>query len=102
MNKKLSEVLHETAKDLNRSGLMSDQTMRDFDELVLPQVKAYTPTQIKKLRKRNHASQAVFAAYLNTTVSTIQKWEQSQLQEVTDIFAKSWLLEKIQHLYSSV
>lgn len=78
MSKELAEVLHETAKDFHRIGLMDDQTMREFDALALPKVKQYTPTQIKKLRKRNHASQAVFAAYLNTTVSTIQKWEQGQ------------------------
>ena len=78
MSKELSEVLYKTAKDLNRIGLMDDQTMREFDALVLPKVKTYTPAQIKKLRKRNHASQAVFAAYLNTNVSTIQKWEQGQ------------------------
>ncbi len=79
MNKKsLSEVLQETAEGLHRAGLMNDETMREFDILSLPKVKTYTPAQIKRLRKRNKASQAVFAAYLNTTVSTIQKWEQGQ------------------------
>lgn len=78
MSKKLSEVLYETAKDFHDIGLMDDQTMREFDVLALPEIKSYTPAQIKKLRKRNHASQAVFAAYLNTSVSTIQKWEQGQ------------------------
>lgn len=78
MSKRLTEVLYETAKDFHRIGLMDDQTMREFDALTLPKVKQYTPTQIKKLRKRNRASQAVFAAYLNTSVSTIQKWEQGQ------------------------
>ncbi len=78
MNKHLADVLHETADGLHRIGLMDEQTMREFDALILPKIKQYTPAQIKKLRKRNHASQAVFAAYLNTTVSTIQKWEQGQ------------------------
>ena len=78
MDESLAEALHETADGLHRIGLMDDQTMREFDALALPKVKAYTPMQIKRLRKRNHASQAVFAAYLNTTVSTIQKWEQGQ------------------------
>ena len=32
--------------------------------------------QIRRLRTRHRVSQAVFAAYLNTSVSTIQKWEQ--------------------------
>ena len=41
-------------------------------------MKIYTPTQIKRLRTRYKASQAVFAAYLNTSPSTVQKWEQGQ------------------------
>lgn len=77
-SKSLKEVIHETAKDLHEAGVMSAQTMREFDAMCLPPVKHYTPTQIKRIRKRNHASQAVFAAYLNTTSSTIQKWEQGQ------------------------
>lgn len=78
MDKSLIEVAHETAKDLHEAGVMSDQTMREFDAMCLPPIKYYTPKQIKNIRKRNHASQAVFAAYLNTTSSTIQKWEQGQ------------------------
>ena len=77
-NKTLKEVIHETAKGFHEVGVMSDQTMREFDAMCLPKVKHYTPAQIKKLRKKNKASQAVFAAYLNTTPSTVQKWEQGQ------------------------
>ena len=80
MGKSLKEVIHETAKDLHDAGVMSEQTMREFDAMCLPPVKHYSPTQIKRIRKRNHASQAVFAAYLNTTPSTVQKWEQGQKQ----------------------
>ena len=35
----------------------------------------YTSAQIKRLRLRHHASQWVFAAYLNLTVTTIKSWE---------------------------
>lgn len=52
--------------------------MREFDALCLPPVKPFNATQIKRLRTRNKASQAVFAAYLNTSPSTIQKWEQGR------------------------
>ena len=76
--KSLTEVIHETAQDMHESGVMTEQTMREFDALCLPKIKAYTPNQIKSLRKRNHASQSVFAAYLNTSSSTVQKWEQGQ------------------------
>lgn len=76
--KSLKEAVHETAKGLHKAGAMSEQTMREFDVLCLPPLKNYTPTQIKRIRSHNKASQAVFAAYLNTSSSTIQKWEQGQ------------------------
>nr|WP_238985513.1 DNA-binding transcriptional regulator [Nitrosococcus halophilus] len=57
---------------------MDAKTMREFDALCLPPIKQYTPAQIKRIRTRNKASQAVFAAYLNTSPSTVQKWEQGQ------------------------
>lgn len=78
MPKKLLETLHETAKGLHKAGVMDTQTMREFDVLCLPPVKEYSPSQIKRIRLRNKASQAVFAAYLNISSSTIQKWEQGQ------------------------
>jgi len=78
LDKTLKEVLHETAQDLHEAGVMNKQTMREFDVMCLPPIKNYTPKQIKRIRERNHVSQTVFAAYLNTTPSTIQKWEQGQ------------------------
>ena len=78
MRKNLTETLYETAKDLHDSGVMTEQTMREFDAMCLPPIKYFTPTEIKRIRQSNHASQAVFAAYLNTTPSTVQKWEQGQ------------------------
>lgn len=78
MTKKMLDALHETAKGLHQAGTMDAVTMREFDALCLPPVKSYTPNKIKKLRARYKASQAVFAAYLNTSPSTVQKWEQGQ------------------------
>ena len=70
----LSEV-RETAAGLHRSGSIDKQTMRTFDALTLPQIRDLTPKQIRTLRARMRMSQAVFAAFLNTSVSTVQKWE---------------------------
>ena len=78
MTDKILKVMHETAKGLHRAGTMNAVTMHEFDALCLPPVKTYTPEQIKRLRSRYKASQAVFAAYLNTSPSTVQKWEQGQ------------------------
>ncbi|MBL4868338.1 MAG: DNA-binding transcriptional regulator [Pseudomonadales bacterium] len=76
MNKSILEVMHETAQDLHEAGAMNEVTMREFDALCLAPIKKYSGNQIKRIRTKNKASQAVFAAYLNTSKSTVQKWEQ--------------------------
>lgn len=78
MSKPIMKVVHETAKGLRKAGAMTAKTMHDIDVLCLPPVKSYTPAQIQRLRRRYKASQAVFAAYLYTSPSTVQKWEQGQ------------------------
>ncbi len=75
MGKTLLDTIHETATDLHKAGVMSELTLREFDALCLPPVKVYTPVQIKRIRQKTKTSQAVFAAYLNTSASTVQKWE---------------------------
>lgn len=78
MDKSILEAVHESAEDLHNAGVMKDTTLREFDALCLPPVHEFTATQIKSIRTRNRASQTVFAAYLNTSPSTVQKWEQGQ------------------------
>jgi putative transcriptional regulator len=76
MKKTLLEVAHDIATDLHKAGAIDTKTMREFDVKCLPLVKEYAPNQIKKIRLRDKVSQAVFAAYLNTSPSTIRQWEQ--------------------------
>ena len=78
MAKKILDTVHKTAEGLHSAGVMHPKTMREFDVLCLPPVRNLSAAQIKRLRTRNKASQAVFAAYLNTSASTVQKWEQGQ------------------------
>lgn len=78
MAKKILDTVHKTAEGLHDAGVMGTRTMREFDALCLPPVRDLSAAQIKRLRMRNKASQAVFAAYLNTSPSTVQKWEQGQ------------------------
>ena len=78
MSDKLLNAMHETAKGLHQSGVMDTMTMRELNALCLSPVKVYTPTQIKRIRVRHNASQAVFAAHLNISMSTVQKWAQGQ------------------------
>jgi putative transcriptional regulator len=72
------EAVHETAKGLHKAGVMDQVTLREFDRLCLPPVEPLEPNQIKKIREASRVSQAVFAALLNTSLSTVQKWEIGQ------------------------
>lgn len=72
------EAVRQTAKGLHKAGVMDQVTLREFDRLSRPPVEPLKPAQIKKLRESSRVSQAVFAALLNTSVSTVQKWEIGQ------------------------
>ncbi len=54
---------------------MNETTMREFDALCLAPVKEYKPEEIKELRMRYRVSQAVFAAYLNVSKTSVAGWE---------------------------
>ena len=49
--------------------------MRKFDGPCLAKSPSYEALQIKKIRQSENVSQHTFAMYLNTSQSTIQKWE---------------------------
>ena len=82
MNKKkkssILEAVHATATGLHRAGAMDQVTLREFDRLCLPAVEDLPPSAIKRIRQAANVSQAVFAALLNTSLSTVQKWEIGQ------------------------
>ncbi|MDT8405232.1 DNA-binding transcriptional regulator [Sulfuriflexus sp.] len=75
MKKSILETVYSTAKGLHEAEVLDAKTMREFDALCLPPVKTYSARQIRNIRLKNKASQGVFAVYLNTSASTIQKWE---------------------------
>ncbi len=57
-------------------GAISKTTLREFDEACLASMpESIKPELIKKIREQNHVSQPIFARYLNTSESTVQKWE---------------------------
>jgi putative transcriptional regulator len=70
--------IHETAEGLHAAGIMDKQTMRKFDEACLTPVRPLTPEEIRSLREREGASQAVFARYLNVTTGLISQWERGE------------------------
>ena len=70
--------IHETAEGLHAAGIMDKQTMRRFDEACLTPVRPLSPTDIRALREREGASQAVFARYLNVTPGLVSQWERGE------------------------
>ena len=68
-------AIHETMEGLHEIGAIDKQTMRGFDDACLTPVHVFAPEEIKAIRAREHISQPVFARYLNTSESTVQKWE---------------------------
>jgi putative transcriptional regulator len=69
------DVVHETARGLHCIGLIDKKKMDKFDLLCLAEVPNYTPSKIKTLRKRYNISQAVLAAIINTSLSTVRQRE---------------------------
>ncbi len=74
-NSRVLDAVHQTAEDLHRLGFIDKRKQRKFDALCLPPIPPYDGEQIKALRERVNLSQAVFASVLNTSPSTVRKWE---------------------------
>jgi putative transcriptional regulator len=75
---KAMAAIHETAADLHDAGLINKRSMKSFDRLCLTPVRALTPEEIKQIREREKASQAVFARYLNVTTGLVSQWERGE------------------------
>ncbi len=71
-------AVHETATGLLDAGVIDRRTMRVFDQMCLTPVKALSAEQIRRIRLREKASQAVFARYLNVTTGLVSQWERGE------------------------
>jgi len=69
------EAIHSAVTGMYRAGTIDKATMRSFDASCLVVPPPLKPMEIKKLRERYKVSQPVFARYLNTSESTVEKWE---------------------------
>jgi putative transcriptional regulator len=57
---------------------MDKRTLREFDELCLTPVRPLAPEEIRALRLREGASQAVFARSLNGPTGLVSQWERRE------------------------
>lgn len=74
--KTLSQTLIDAAKDLG----FAKVTVAKLEELDIPEVRTFSPREIRQIREKVKASQGVFAALLNVNPSTVQKWEQGKVR----------------------
>ncbi|KXV03642.1 DNA-binding protein [Gluconobacter potus] len=72
------EAVRGTAEGHGNTGPIDQVTLREIDPLWLSPVEPLEPAEIKRIRESAHVSQAVFARLLNTSLSTVQKWEIGQ------------------------
>jgi putative transcriptional regulator len=70
--------IHETAEGLRAAGVIGKRTMHEFDDLCLTPVRPLKPKEIRALRVREGASQAVFARHLNVTSGLVSQWERGE------------------------
>jgi putative transcriptional regulator len=78
MKRKPLDMAQEMANDLYEAGVIGGVTLREYKTLCVPPVHDLTPRIIKRIRLHEKVSQAVFAKYLNTSLSTIRQWEQGE------------------------
>ncbi|MGC0798009.1 DNA-binding transcriptional regulator [Pantoea agglomerans] len=69
------EAIHSAASGLLSVDAIPQKMMRNFNKACFNNVDELQPIEIKALREKLNVSQPVFASYLNTSVSTVQKWE---------------------------
>jgi putative transcriptional regulator len=67
--------VHDAGLGQAERGFMPKRTMKTFDALCLTPVKDLSPAEIRAIRLREQASQAVFARYLNVTPGLVSQWE---------------------------
>ncbi|HLD69340.1 MAG TPA: helix-turn-helix domain-containing protein, partial [Candidatus Omnitrophota bacterium] len=66
----------ETIEGMYKAGTVDEITLKEVRAMALPELKPYAPQTITRLRRKLKLSQAALACFINTSVSTVQKWEQ--------------------------
>ena len=76
MENSVKNMVLETIEGLYRTGTVTELTLKEVKILGLSEVKPYAPKSIARLRRKLKLSQAALARFINTSVHTVQKWEQ--------------------------
>lgn len=77
---RILDAVYDTASDLHRLGFIDKRKMQHLDALCLEPIPPYDSEKIRSIRHSLHLSQVVLAMLLNTSPSTIRKWEIGEKQ----------------------
>ena len=72
---RMLETVCKTAADLERLGFIDKRKVQKLDALRMEPIEPYDSAQIRALREKHNLSQTVMASVLNTSASTVRKWE---------------------------
>jgi putative transcriptional regulator len=72
---RILDEMQKTSAGLFASGVITKRKLTELEAICNLDVDTFEPQQIKSLRKKINLSQSIFAAVLNTSLSTVQKWE---------------------------
>jgi len=72
----IKNMVLETMEGLYKNGSIDEITIREVRALALEDIKPYPPRAIVRLRRKLKLSQAALARFINTSVQTVQGWEQ--------------------------
>jgi putative transcriptional regulator len=72
---RILQAVHDTAADLDRLGFIDKRKQQKLDVLCLEPIPPYDSERIRALREHLKLSQTVLASVLNTSPSTVRKWE---------------------------
>ena len=73
-------AVHEVALGLAEAGTMDKRRLRGFEALCLTPLEPFSPEEIRALRLRENASQAVFALHLSVTTGRVRQWDRGEKQ----------------------
>jgi putative transcriptional regulator len=73
-------AIHSSSAGLQRVGAIDQTTMREFDETCLAAPVALAPFRSRAFASKRTSANLFFARYLNTSESTVQKWESGSKQ----------------------
>jgi putative transcriptional regulator len=73
-----SKIIESVRSDMaafRRHGIIDEVTMREFDAVCPPPVRAFCAGDVRGLRDKLKFSQSTLALHLHTSTSTVRKWE---------------------------